>query len=338
MDLLGGEALDCLTKLSAEAPPLTKSNSYQSVLSCNDTYKEDDDNNEESLVSCMGVAAIEARRLLFLLLSDPQRSPFLVHLRTGFRRAATSTSSSVSSSFTHLQHHLARSIASLTIGGGDKRGGRGISAHYITTIPARAFVVHCISQTPELLSAFFRVVPTSEPKPTFRCMSSFACILHLMKECPPSFCCLPPCGDGVFNRKLPPKAEEIMPYIVPMSTTKTILSKGIQSTNALLVSEALKLIAATIERSRVFIENVKSSPPHPTDKHNAYLSSFSDTLRRRLPDVQPLLAIRTRFDPFIKSTQDGSVSSLSDTANIFAKPVLQYRLLKTLQMLTSTRL
>jgi len=77
--------------------------------------------------------------------------------------------------------------------------------------------------------------------------------------------------------------------------TKNTLSKALQSPSPLLVNQTLRLITAALSRLRRVLS---SAPPGAA---TAAPSTLTTDVRRRMPDVQVLLVVRARFDPFAPS-------------------------------------
>ena len=143
LELLSGDVMDQLMRISKFAPPLDDVEAFRSVLVAEDAEEAGGGDSQYVLKH----AARECRRLLFLLLGDRNRSPFLTHI--------------------HEEATVAKEI-----------GGRSSPQEHIVnralmwllnnehSLPIRAFLLHCLRTTPQLLFSFFRSLPMPEAKPT----------------------------------------------------------------------------------------------------------------------------------------------------------------------------
>jgi len=214
----------------------------------------------------LNLIAFESRRIVhFILLED--RSPFLVPLHSD------DSLETVVDTCIHQLNHCVRMLTSTTV-----------------DIPTQNFITQCFANSPILLSHFFRTMAVPEPKPSFSCIASFQWIVQLIQKGPliqQSY------DDERIGRKENYKTEKLISHIMPTKLTKNILSKALQSTNSLLVCESLKLIISILERCRLILETI---PSH--SQNVVWNEIISDTLQKRLPDVQVLLSVRSKYDPF----------------------------------------
>jgi hypothetical protein len=98
------------------------------------------------------------------------------------------------------------------------------------------------------------------------------------------------------------KPERWLPFLMPTGLTKSNLGKAIQSSNALFVTQTLKLIMAILERAHACMEQFRSE--------TEFTDALAFALLKKLPDVQALLAVRSKFDPFSESHASSSSSLL----------------------------
>ena len=219
MKLLNPEAMDKLIQVSALAPPLESTTAYNAVLSGSDVYRLSKENASVEL------CAVECRRLVFILLADPVRSPFLKQI--GEISVKYFSPTAQTSHVNTISKALCRLIAT------------------DSSLPMRKFVIRCLRVTPQLLSSCSRLLPIPDPKPNYACLSSMAFFSGVLREGPTIFDCATASKcDGA----LPSKAEHLIIYIAPQSLSKTFLTKAVQSQNSLLVMEALRVISNILKR------------------------------------------------------------------------------------------
>mmetsp|Transcript_14722 Transcript_14722/g.21022 ORF Transcript_14722/g.21022 Transcript_14722/m.21022 type:complete len:2722 (-) Transcript_14722:185-8350(-) len=105
------------------------------------------------------------------------------------------------------------------------------------------------------------------------------------------------------------KCERVIRYIMPPCITKQFLSKVIQKKDPIVVSQCLMLISAVIKRVGFFPNN--RSTPDTSEmtksvqvskygeneyRKEHYTQKIAEMMVKRLPDLQVMLAIRSRFD------------------------------------------
>ena len=276
-DLLSGEVLVNLTKLSSFAPLLDITRDFmQSVFLGEDSYHD---------VNPIELAAIEGRRLLFTLLSDDHISPFLVVIR--FRDQNE-----------HAEAHLvqlSKALHSFLTEGGN---------HAST----RIFLRTCLATTPQLVSHVFKGLHLSDPKPNYRTLASLALLQCVVTDAPYPQEVLFSQNDHGDSDILGLSSNKILPAIIPTCVTKALLGKVIQSSCALLVSSGLKLIIALLNRANEFV----SALPNfiNDDKSESTMSEFKVSIGQavleQLPQISLLLSIPTRFDPFEESSSQSN--------------------------------
>jgi hypothetical protein len=93
--------------------------------------------------------------------------------------------------------------------------------------------------------------------------------------------------------------DQVFISIVPAKLKKHVLTKAVQSSNALVVSETLKLLYSLIHRFHKVMQDIK-------EKQEPFSNLLVDAFIRRLPDLQAILSVRSRFDPF---SPGGNVSA-----------------------------
>lgn len=254
LNLLSREPLQNLCQLLSYAPSLNGDNSIQSVLEAKDFYQD-----LESLPN----AAVEARRLLFPVLSEPSKSPFL------------SSFGNIQDSIDEVQ--LVRTMISLR-----QIPNAGITMQH--------FLLDCTRKTPRLLSGFFRMLAFPDHKKVFDFISWCKLVSSLMRLGPSPIKCLSHTQRYTKTKNI----DDILVSIFPIKFKRQTLAKSIQSGNPLIVFECLKLIRVALERFRL----LRSRSSEELGWSNKFNSSLSSAFAQCLPDLQILLTIRNKFDAF----------------------------------------
>jgi len=214
----------------------------------------------------------ECHEMVNLLLSDAERSPFLSQLRS--EKIAGNISSTV-------MHQVNRAVQYLLVISPD--------------VDTRKFVSICFRRTPALFPNWLRTLTLPDPKPSFSCLSAFSLIAFMLSNGPEV------CLRDV--RKLEKgdkkKAYDILiANVVPRALTKNIFTKAIQSPNPFMVVETLKLLSAVLKRFKTFATSTFG-------EGSQKLEYLAEKLAVRMPDLQVLLAIRSKFDPYEKNPKNG---------------------------------
>lgn len=212
-------------------------------------------------------AAVEARRLLFVLLADAERSPFLTIIR--FKDRAEQ--------FEAHFNQLSKALHSLLL----YRGNNQLM---------RVFLRTCLSTTPRLVPHVFRSLYLPDSKPNYRTLSSLSFIDGVVSGAPSAQVVL-------FSQQSNQNASTNITrdYIVPTCVSKLLIGKVIQSSSALLVSSGVKLIATILHRANDFISRLSNSGRDQSEKKSG---SIRQEVFQHLPHISLLLSIPTRFDPF----------------------------------------
>jgi hypothetical protein len=256
-DLLSRDPLQNLSQLLSYAPPLADNNTFHDILNASDTYSEDLDS--------LPNAAVESRRLLLPLLSDSTRSPFLAAHGHG----------SLSSKSDGQQ--LVRTLIQLR-----NLPNGGIQIHH--------FLVDCVKTTPSLLSSFFRILTFPDSKQIFEFISTLHFVSSLIREGPSPMECLPSANE----RSKLEHMEDILVSILPVKFRRQALAKALQSKNALVVLECLKLLKVVIDR----FNKLKTEGANQFHWSDDYKNKLSATFALWLPDLQVILTVRTRFNAY----------------------------------------
>ena len=288
-DLFTTEIINNLTKLSSLAPTFDATNeSIQSIINATDRY----DN-----LNFVEFASVEARRILFILLLDTCRSPFLVTIHCSTknkvaRQQLTSTSIATNDNdrSTLLLSQLASALHAI------------LATNYQQYSPSsKVLLTMCLRGTPELVPHYFHKLQLSDPKISYGSLSAIVFVEDVVRMSP-----LP----SLDSTGLLLSADDLLSAIIPPCITRTLLGKIIQNSSALLVSSGLKLITTLLRRVHEFVSTTTS-----IDRFSSKKSSLLQAIICHLPDVALLLSIPSRFDPF-EYHQPLSLSS-SNKSNSF---------------------
>jgi hypothetical protein len=267
-ELLSRDPLNHLCQLGAHAPPLTPDIPYQKVLAESDEYSD---------LGGVENCGVEARRVLFCLLTDASRSPLLSSLGRNDNSSQVDGQKVVQTLIRLLQ---------------DPKG-RGIQT--------QQFLVHCIEKTPSLLPNLFRVLSFPEPKNVFGFISNINFVSTLIREGPSPLACIPPNNDQDTEVAM----DDMFLTIVPLKLRRHPIAKALQSGNPLVVLECLKLIARALER----FDLLKSEGIKKKQWSQDYVDQLSTAFAQWLPDLQIVLTVRTRFDGFSRNKVNMLISN-----------------------------
>ncbi len=203
----------------------------------------------------------QSRHLIVTILSDQERSPFLKLLQSS--RSSEIVASSITRSLTRCMQVLLASSSDVT--------------------ETRTFMIQCFINTPKLFIAYFHTLSIPEVSPSFSCISSYAFVTHLIEKGPIVLC----------ENMIDLNAENLVLQIVPRGFTKNILTKTLQTSNSVLVVECLKCMSAIIKRLNKHIAHVRAF-----SESRDTIEKLVNAVCKRLPDLQVLLSLRSKFDPF----------------------------------------
>ena len=236
-------------------------------------------------ISFVESAAVEARRLLFVLLSDAQSSPFLDVIR--FSRA------NKEQLVAHLSQ-LSKAVHTLLL---DRGANPSIKVLLRT----------CLDCTPQLVPYIFRGLHLSDPKPNYRTLSSLTLVDGVVRDAPSTQKVV--CSDhggqitcGTISREQL-SLDKVLPAIIPNCVSKVLLGKIVQSTSALLVSSGLKLIVTLLHRAGEFVSALMEGSKEGCDE---FKESICQAILNHLPQIPLLLSIPARFDPFVEKSSSAN--------------------------------
>ena len=287
VEIFSPDVLQNLCDLSLHAPVLSKPDLFQTVLDATDTYTY---TTTTKSLSSLEVAAMEARRLLWPLLVDRKRSPLLqwvIQLQQqhqGTVVGATVNKQSGQNPANHAEQSLVRAM------------GRLLDTH---PAPGRLAWQHCLchgmAATPTLLPDLFQKLTVPDPNKhpfSFLARLRFISLVVQSDGTTPAACLthLTTLGRCVVESNVDP----VVRILAPSALKKTVLSKAMQSKNALLVAETLKCLICLIQR----IDTVKNSIFAENEAEDAakFWALLSAKVVILLPDLQVLLSTLSRFD------------------------------------------
>ena len=330
-DLLSGDVLGSLAELSLFAPQFEPtSSSIQDIMNGDDVYND---------LDSIERAAVEARRLLFILLVNTRRSPFL-------RDNSSSYTTEKEDQFAAYLPQLSKALHTLLSGQGH-------------SVSLKMMLGLCLRTTPEITPHFFRSLELSDPKPNYRSLAALTFVEGVVRDIPD------PIVRALRGGKIPTTGQ-ILSEIIPACVTKTLLSKVLQSSCALLTSGGLKLIITLLRRTcGVSFDGEEGSNSFKNGgERDQFQSSIRKAVMGHMPDLTILLSIPSRFDPFEPSSHPSNATVMLQLCEAFqcyaqidrtlvvtakydwvkflpleevtkrsffnAEPLLQYRILRTL--------
>ena len=154
----------------------------------------------------------------------------------------------------------------------------------------------CLNTTPNLVPHFFRGLQLVDPKlsTTYKALALLTFVESVVRDAPIV-------SVGIqFNNNVLSAVDQLLPTIVPSCVTKNLLGKVIQSSSPLLVSSGLKLIITVLRRAHdVIISTTNNNEDGSKEGESQQLKSLlSHKVMRFLPEVNLLLSLSSRFDPF----------------------------------------
>ncbi|CAB9505999.1 Sulfite exporter TauE/SafE [Seminavis robusta] len=264
IELLPYDVLHNLCELSIHAPRLGNNkpdNQFQLVLAIGN------DGNDESgtTVSLLQQAGREARRVLWILLVDNQRSPLLKGMRNNNNN--------------HNNNNKNREQAVVI-----RAMCRLLETHPLSgKMGLHRCILHGIQQSPSLLPALFLKLnlPDSSNHPFAFCARlRFVC--QLLREGPV------PLGDDDDNNNQERTQQEMLRLILPMGMTRQVFTRAIQGKNDLCVAETIKCLLCILERLQV-VQVALSAKAIDS-------SELTKQVIAQLPDVKAILPSISRYD------------------------------------------
>lgn len=203
-NLMARDPLQHLCRLSSHAPPLTKNQNFIEMIS----GKDDEELDLDSALVNLGV---EARRLLFPLLSNQELSPFLPNFGA---------------------EHVARSMVRLLE---SPKSGIGL----------RRFLLYCTKENPSLIEELLKLLTIPDPRHSFGFISRASFITVLLDKGPSPSACV---SSMVGKRKI--CIQDILSILLPTKLKGQFLAKALQNGNNLVRLETFKMIMIILKRFR----------------------------------------------------------------------------------------
>ena len=152
----------------------------------------------------------------------------------------------------------------------------------------------CLNTTPNLVPHFFKGLQLVDPKlsTTYKALTSLTFVESVIRDAPIVSVAIQSNNNSLSA------VDQLLPTIVPPCVTKNLLGKVIQSSSALLVSSGLKLIISVLHRAHDIVIVTKNNEDGSKGLSQQLQSSISHKVMRVLPEVNLLLSISSRFDPF----------------------------------------
>jgi len=235
-DIFSRDCIQNLCHIATCAPRLGDFPSVQfgDILKASDCYS--------ARLTPFEQVVVDARRLIFPVLAQTERSPLLLSLREGNRRAG------------HCEEILGRGLSLLL----ENHNG----------VEIQRFVVHCASTTPSLLPSLMRLLSFPDPKKTFAFIHRLYTVGRILRYGPPPAECVSKCPTPMDA----PLKDTFLATIFPTHLKKQHLSKALQSSNPFLVSETLKLLLLQFRQFLALCQDTNSLP-NPTD---SFFRKFPD--------------------------------------------------------------
>ncbi|KAG7361701.1 nucleolar pre-ribosomal-associated protein 1 [Nitzschia inconspicua] len=211
-DLFSKDSLQNLILLASHAPRLTAENTYQDVLTSNDKYGN---------VGALQNTGIEARRLLFRLLSDRKQSPLL--LRGECRQAVVC-----------LVRLLEFSNTSQNL---------------------RLFIIFALTTSPFLLKDFFRMLDIPDGRNSFAFISKLSLVTAILVNGPSTITCLASARSiGVDYSE-----DDLVGTFLPSKLKGQTLTRALQMGNAIVRMECFKLVISVINQFNCLLQDNASA-------------------------------------------------------------------------------
>jgi len=310
-NLVTRDPLQHLCRLSSYAPPLTRSSTYVDVLNARDIHSE--------LGTVLENLGIEARLLLFPLLSSRAISPFLL-----------------GSSGDQIARSMVRLLESRN-----------------ACIELRRFLLYCTNEAPFLVDELFRLLTMPDPRNSFGFISRTSFIASVLRKGPSAITCV---ASMVGEKQI--TTEDVLPTFLPTKIKGQFLAKSLQNGNHFVILESFKLIIVVLERFRLlrsegtkrykwddtFVENLTLATFHwlpdfkillslrsrfdgmSTSRCGAILTNYLFQVIEAYITTMPSIVDRVNFD---------WMKLFPDSASIYnqAHLLIQVRILKCLQII-----
>jgi hypothetical protein len=216
-------------------------------------------------------AATEARRLLYVLLADRDRSP-LLH------------------GFDHNNLHFRDACENILV-----RAMISLFEQDQNAADTRQFLLHVITTTPQLLPSLFAKISVVSPKDV-QTMSlvhlrRLHCLADWVAHGPPAITCWNQQSDCIKNVAFKENDSILLSLVLPTCLNKQFFGRLLQSSNALVVVEALKLYIFVLRRCAPFFAELSKS----SHEKSSVVESVREKLIAALPDLKLLLTLLSKY-------------------------------------------
>jgi hypothetical protein len=215
-------------------------------------------------------ASTEARRLLYVLLADRNHSPLLQgydHNNMHFRDAC--------------ENILVRAMISLF-------------EQDQNATDTRNFLLRVIKTTPPLLPSLFAKISVVSPKEvqtmSLASLRRLHCVAHWVAHGPTAMTCWKQRGDCNKDVDFRQNDSFLLSLVLPTSLNKQIFGRLLQSSNALVVVEALKFYIFVLRRCATFFMELSKSD----HERISVVESIHEKLITALPDFKLLLPLLSK--------------------------------------------
>lgn len=198
---------------------------------------------------------IEAKRMLFLLITSPRHSPLL--------QSVTERGREVSSHY--AQQHLVYAMIQML------EGSKSL-------METHKLLLSAVSVTPSLLPILFKNLTMPDITKSFLVISRLNLICLLVQKGPSVLQCL----HGFLSADPVATAEYASTAILPVSLNSQYVKRALQSSNKLVVSEMLRVIILSVDRMKQYLD----------ESH--LLNSKKTELLRLVPDLRTVISVIVR--------------------------------------------
>ena len=251
-ELLCGDALGHICRYVSLAP------ATQSGISCEDILAGIDKYNNK--MKSFQRAGVEARRLVFLLFSDPSRSPLLLKISREIQHRKLADQATTKAMINLL---------------GAPTGG----------VLIRQFLVGCVNKTPMLLPSLFAILPFPDPRNVYDFIASVSLVAQLQNQGPAAISSLPSVEQGMQN-------DDVLLSVVPVKYQRNQIGRALQSANSLVVFQCLRILKSSLER----FDSLRSELCRANRWNHSRLGCLTTAFSNWMPDIQLLLALRSKFN------------------------------------------
>ena len=232
IDLFSGEVLRILTTLALLAPTSAATpESIQAIVV--------DENDSYDRLTPVQAAAVEGRRILYVILIDVYRSPLLVRVHSRTEGQAARIQEQRDSCLRQL------SAALHCLAGSEDKLSMMLIGVALTT-------------TPRLVPTFLNGLKLGHTPESLSCAESI-------------ISAAPPLTTGMIGAS--PCSNDAISFLVPDGVTNNLWSKVLQSSSALTVASGLKLIISISRRFEEFKEEIRERNQHVLDSTKEALMS-----------------------------------------------------------------